>query len=318
MWFFVVHAFRKKARSSSAGKRLARVKGAIRAAAVLGFMLTIASLAAARHAKAELAATGMRIGKDLMPLVRELGDASTVALNGQRIMIKYSGSKTPVREVLDHAEAACREGGVTAPRVDVTAEKNPLLKLVDFGVMRTGDERQGLVLCFAKGSMSKGELQDQLKELEEHGNLGSLGKMRYVFARQDGEGTAVLAALTEDSFDMNALQPNPEGDSPGSDDPSLPRPRESVRFLTAVVEGTPYAVRGYRTRIAEDVVRAELDAQMLERGFTGVEIETKDGTKSNGYLRDGVVVVLGVAKDKTGETLVSFGSLGSDPRPQLR
>lgn len=317
MWFFVVQAFRKT-RSSSSTKRFSRVKGAIRAAAVVGFMMTVASLAAARHAKAELAATGMRIGKDLMPLVRELGDASTVSLNGQRILVEYRGSKTPVREVLDEAEAACREGGVTAPRVDATSDKNPLVKLVDFGVMRTGDDRQGLVLCFAKGSLTQGELQEQLRELEEHGNLGSLGKMRYVFARQDGEGTAVLAALTEDSFDMNALQPNPESDSPGSDDPSLPRPRDSVRFLTAQVEGTPYAVRGYRTRIAEDVVRRELDAQMLERGFTGVELEMKDGAKSNGYLRDGVVVVLGVAKDKGGDTLVSLGSLGADDRPQLR
>lgn len=232
--------------------------------------------------------------------------------------MKYSGSKTPVREVLHNAEAACREGGVTSPRVDATDATNPLAKLVDFGVMRSGDDRQGLVLCFAKGAMTKGELQDQLRELEEHGNLGSLGKMRYVFARQDGEGTAVLAALTDDSFDMRALQPEPEGDSPGSDDPSLPRPRDSVRFLTAEVEGTPYAARGYRTRVAEDVVRRELDAQMIERGFTGVEMETKDGTKANGYLRDGVVVILGVAKDRSGETLVSFGSLGADPKPKLR
>ena len=319
MWFLLVHAWKKRGGKKPAPKRFSRVKGAVRAAAFLGTTLTVVSLLSARHAQAEMARAGMRLGSDLMPLVHERGDASTVSLNGQKIMMTYHGAETPVSEVLDKAEEACRAGGVKAPHVETAPPKgDPLLKIADFGVMRTGDDRAGLVLCFAKGSMTKESLTEQLQELEKTGDLGSLGKMRYVYARRENNQTAVLAAITEDSFDLKAMDPSREGDAPNTDDGGLPRPRNSVRFLQAQIDGTPYAVRGYRTRASEAEAHADVDKGMAERGFKSVEVELKDGTKATGYLKDGVVVTLSVGKDKSGETLVSLGSLGADDRPRVR
>jgi hypothetical protein len=309
----------------SASKTLRRIKGAMRALAVVFVLTTLLSVAAARRASAEMAQTGMRVGKDLMPLVGVLGGSSTISLNGQKIVMKYDGSKMPVKEVLDAAEAACRNGGVRAGTLDPTATpeaqrekpkdaESALLRITDLGIVRSGDDREGLVLCFAKGSQSRASLTEQLDSLEQTGDLGALGKMRYVYARKEGQGTAVLAAVTDDSFKLDALRPSREGDNEGSDDHTLPRPKDSTRFLSAVLDGTPYAVRGYRTHASEEAVRTEFDAAMFARGFTTLEIETNDGAKSNAYLRDGVMVTLAISKDRNGDTLVSLGSMGADDR----
>ena len=89
---------------------------------------------------------------------------------------------------------------------------------------------------------------------------------------------------------------------------------DEQRLEPAVLEGTPYATRGYRTKTSEDAVRQTFEAGMLDRGFTALEAETKDGTKGNAYLKDGVMVMLAVSKDRNGDTLVSVGSMGSDDR----
>ncbi len=316
MFVLLLKAWSKK---RSGSRRLQRVKGVMRAALVLAVMTTAISLIGARRARAELAQVGLRVGKDLMPLVDVLGGASKVSLNGQKILIKYDGSTKPVREVLDAAEAACREGGVRAPSHDTRAKdlETAILRVADFGVMRTGDDREGLVLCFAKGEGTPDDLRTQIDELQKTGDLGSLGKMRYVYARRDGDATAVLAAITDDSFSIGAFEANPETDAPGSDDPALPRPKRSVRFLSAELEGTPYATRGYRTRLPEDEVRADFDRGMVERGFTALAIDAKSGLRTNAYLKDGVMVTFATVKDRSGDTLVSIGSLGADPRPPM-
>lgn len=325
MFVLLLSAWSKKKKAS---KTLERVKGLMRATVVVGVLVTVVSLVAAGRARAEMAQTGMRVGKDLMPLVNVLGGASTISLNGQKIIMKYDGTKLPVKDVLDAAEEACRNGGVRAGTFDPTAPagaatenakpkdiESAFLRVADLGVMRGGDDREGLVLCFAKGSQTRESLSEQLEELQKNGDLGSLGKMRYVYARKDGEGTAVLAAVTDDSFKLDALRPAPDGaDTEGSDDPTLPRPKSSVRFLSAVIEGTPYATRGYRTTASEDDVRADFDKGMVARGFTTLEIELKDGMKGNAYLKDGVMVTFNASKDKSGATLVSVGSLGADDR----
>lgn len=317
MFVLLLKAWSKK---RSGSLRMKRAKGMMRAALVLAVMTTALSLLGARRARAELAQAGLRVGKDLMPLVNVLGGASTVSLNGQKVLMKYDGSKMPVREVLDAAEAACRAGGVRAPVQDAKDARakdleSAILRMADFGVMRTGDDREGLVLCFAKGEGTPDTLRAQIEELQKTGDLGSLGKMRYVYARRDGNATAVLAAITDDSFSIDAFKANPETDAPGTDDPALPRPKGSVRFLSAAIEGTPYATRGYRTRLPEDDVRADFDRGMVARGFTTLEVESKNGLRTNAYLKDGVMVTFAAVKDKSGDTLVSIGSLGADQRP---
>lgn len=298
-------------RSRSA--RTTRAFALLRVLAFLTVASTLISLACARRAKAEMATNAVKVGRDLLPIVQELGGAATVSLNGQRVILKYDATTRTVRQVLDSAEETCRQGGVEGGVRSLTDRDKPFLSLPDLGIVRSGNDDEGLVMCFAKGENTRATLKDQVAALVDTSDLGSLGKLRYVYARTEGKGkgSAALVALTEDSFRLDALDANVVGgeDSPGSDDPSLPRPPSSTRFLSALIEGAPYATRGYRTRLPADEVRATYDGAMLARGFTTVEMPAK---KTSAYSKDGVLVTFATALDKNGDTLVSIGTMGAD------
>lgn len=285
-------------------KRFDRFKGVLRAAAVLAFFSLVFTFAGARHARAELARTSTRIGRDLLPIADLLAGGTSLTLNGEKMLLRYDGSTKGVREVLDAAEEACRNGDVKG---------NVMGRLVDMGVLRGGDDEEGVVLCFARGEGTPDSLRAQVERLKQTKDLGSLGKMRYVYAKKERGGSAVLAAITEDSFRLDAFRAGTTGDAPGSDDPALPRPKDGVRAFSAVLEGTPYAARVYRTRANEDDVKATYIAEMAARGFTAIEAKTKDGRASIGFQRDGVMVIVATAKDRDGTLLVSVGTIGVDP-----
>lgn len=301
-------------------KRLDGFARVLRAAAVVAILSLLLTMVLARRARADLAATSTRIGRDLAPLADVLGGATTIALNGQKMMLRYDGSPKKVVEILDAAEQACRAGEVKAPRVD--PESVPLadraLRLADLGVVRGGNDDEGAVLCFARGADTPDSLLAQLDRLTQTNDLGSLGKMRYVYAKKERGGSAVLAAVTDDSFRLDALRPAADRDAPGSDDPLLPRPLGSVRLFSGVLEGTPYASRVYRTRAADADVKEAFEKEMLERGFEAISVTTKDGKSSTGFQRDGVMVIFGTVTDRDGSVLVSVGTIGVDARTKAR
>jgi hypothetical protein len=268
----------------------------VRLFAFLAFASTLLSLVCARRANAEMTTHAMRVGRDLLPLVRELDGAATVSLNGERITLKYDGTTRSVREVLDAAEESCRLGGVDDR----------------LGIHRRGDDDEGVVMCFAKGTRTSSSLAEQVTAFADTNDLGAFGKLRYVYARKEARGgAAALVATTEDSFRLDSLSSDPMTDAAGADDPSLPRPSSSVRFLSAQIEGAAYGTRGYRTRRTPDAVRAEYDAAMLARGFTVVDHTVQ---KTSAYSKDGVLVTLATSIDKNGDTLISLGTMGADDR----
>lgn len=278
--------------------RSRRAASVMRLLAFLTFVSTLLSLACARRANAEMTTHAMRVGRDLLPLVRELDGAATVSLNGERITLEYDGTTRSVRAVLDAAEESCRLGGVDA----------------QLGIHRRGNDDEGVVMCFARGARSAATLIDQVAAFADTNDLGAFGKLRYVYARREGDGAAALVAATDDSFRLAALSGDARAnaaDAAGSDDAALPRPRSSVRFLTARIEGTAYAARGYRTHLSAGVVRAEYDEAMLARGFTVV---TMPARKTSAYAKGGVLVTFATSLDGNGDTLVSIGTMGADVR----
>lgn len=304
MWLFFV------------AKRFDRFKGVMRAAAVVAFMSFVFTFAGARHARADFAKATVKIGHDLVPLADVLAGATTISLNGQKMMLRYDGSTKKVAEVLDAAEEACRAGDVKAPNVGMSADRT--LSVSDLGVLRGGDDDEGAVLCFARGADTPEGLLAQLDRFKHTKDLGSLGKMRYVYAKKERGGSVVLAAITDDSFRLDAMNASATADAPGSDDPAIPRPPGSTRIFSAVLEGTPYAARVYRTRASERDVKAAYEGAMLERGFTMTEVKAKSADRPGGigFERDGVIVILATTKDRDGSLLVSVGSIGAE-RPKL-
>lgn len=309
-------------------KRLEKLMRYVRAAAVIGVMTSVFLSIGARKARADFAKTSVRIGRDLMPLAATFSDGfagmTTLSINGQKMLIRYDASSKSVRDVLDAAEETCRAGDVKAPRlnaesIDPTNMSERALRLADLGVVRGGNEDEGAVLCFAKGAETPDGLLAQLEKLGKTNDLGALGKMRYVFAKKEKKGTAVLAAISDDSFRLDALRSTATEDAPGTDDALLPRPTDSVRLFSAVLEGTPYASRVYRTRVDEGEVKRVFEGDMVARGFQSVTVAPKDGRPGGtAFVRDGVMVVFATTKDRDGSVLVTVGTIGADPRREAR
>jgi hypothetical protein len=112
---------------------------------------------------------------------------------------------------------------------------------------------------------------ERLQQFARTGDLSNVGKLRYVHARQTGEGRShVVTAWTDGTFDVSALMPKNGEDTPGADSMFLPRPDSAVRILTADVQGVPYALRLYDAAGAPADVLARYEAGMLENGWAGV------------------------------------------------
>jgi hypothetical protein len=305
-------------------KRVERLMRYVRAAAVIGVMTSVFLSIGAKKARADFAKTSMGIGRDLMPLADVIGSATKLSLNGQKMLIRYDASAKSVGQVLDAAEDACRLGEVKAPRlnadsIDPTSAAERALRLADLGVIRGGNDEEGAVLCFAKGAETPDGLLAQLEKFSQTNDLGALGKMRYVYAKKEQKGTAVLAAISDDSFRLDALRSTVSEDAPGSDDPILPRPKDSVRLFSGVLEGTPYASRIYRTHADEEDVKRAFVGGMRERGFRSVTVAPTAGRPgATAFVREGVMVIFGTTRDRDGSVLVTLGTIGADPTRAAR
>jgi hypothetical protein len=141
------------------------------------------------------------------------------------------------------------------------------------GVLRDERGDSGVVACVVRedGQPAVGyrEISARLAELVKTGDLGALGRLRYVFAEKTSTGrTHVVAAWTEGPFNLFALlPPHGGGDTPGTDPQSAPRPPKAHRMLSADVEGVPYGVRIYDSSATPAEVVKLYDDTMASRGW---------------------------------------------------
>jgi hypothetical protein len=148
----------------------------------------------------------------------------------------------------------------------------------------------------------------RLSRFLDTGDLGHLGDVRYVFAERNAEGlTHVVTAWTQGSFNLYSLFPA-EGDAPGSDLEDVPRPKRSVRLLTAGAEGVPYSARIYEAPGHPKGILATYDLRMIARGWKPVLIDDKDHRRV--YGRDGRHVYV-LPKPDRGRTLVTLLEMGA-------
>src|SRR5262249_24528959 len=130
--------------------------------------------------------------------------------------------------------------------------------------------------------------------------------LRYLFAEKTESGrTHLLAVWTDGPFNMYALFPNTPGDTPGTDPKDAPRPPNSVRVLTADVEGTPYGVRVYDSTSKPEEVAAAYDAQMGGRGWTPILYDAEDPAGARVYTRPGSKLMV-FTETNAGHTVVSL------------
>jgi hypothetical protein len=233
--------------------------------------------------------------------------------------------------VLDRYETECKKNAAQSPeswrQLTQTSEKDAaknaeaLAGMSSSGVMRAGSPTEGTVLCFVKTEHSKTGVGEAFKSLAETGELGAVGDLRYVWAKQGPSGnTTVLTAWTDDHFNIAELNPAEGREAHGADLPNLPRPPDSTRMFAAQVEGTPFGLNVYRGKQGPAKVIDFYDQAMKERGWLVIDPEmdkwmaqqgetNTEGAIGRLYEHDGVVLTL-AAHLEEGDTITTLGLAG--------
>jgi hypothetical protein len=312
----------KARRSPEKRKHLA---GLVRVLAYMSGVGIVCGALSIRAARAEVANQSLVVGRQMMELTNaQQNDITNVTLNGQSMFVGSSLSQEPVDDILNRYEKHCRENQAQSPdawRAVGAKDGKVTVDTIggDFnsGVLRAGDEREGTVVCFVRSSQSKASVTEALKALNDTGELGAIGSLRYVYAKKTKKGnTHILTGWTLDKFNIGQFMPEEDKDVPGSDFAELPRPESSHRVLSARVEGTPFGMNVYRSDQAPDKVAADFDAQLSKKGWFALDTEIsqhEDTSVNKGvghlYEKDGVVLTL-ASTIQEGKTITALGLAG--------
>lgn len=277
--------------------------------AVVGFKLAVA------HAKKLAVDTGGELVR--LTGAAHMSGVYRLRLNGEAVKITSASTAASPTAILDRFEAGCREhaDGMAddfAHLRDVIAPDGALKPVgaPGAGILRQGDDEQGVVVCFAAGEATKSSaIYERIADFARTGDLGSIGDVRYVMVkRAKGEPTHVVALWTEGSLDVKKMFPE-QGDAPGNDAPGVLRPPSARRLMTAYAEGAPYGVRVYESTLKPDAILAEYERVMPKLGWTSHPDAAEAAPFSRAYSTEGRDIIVSTEATDTG-TSVSIVEMG--------
>lgn len=307
-------------------EKMKHVRGLLR---VFGYFTVIgvgASFCSLRAAHAEVKTNTLQVGRQMAELARgNQAEVNRLTINGQSMYVGSALADDSMKDVLDRYEAHCRANpGQPASAWRELSSKPGGEKLKDTpfgsnGVMRTEQGDEGTVVCFTKGDDTKPTALEALKSFADTGELGALGKLRYVYVKKTDRGsTLVLTAWTESKFNLAELTPEEGKDVAGSDFEHAPRYPGSTRVLATRLDGTPYGVNVYKTGANVGEVLGFYDTEMKKNGWFGfdpTELVKEDPDHKRGegrlYEKDGVVLTIGAHVEPDNGTFVSLGLAGT-------
>lgn len=269
-----------------------RAFGVLRAALVLAVLAGVVAMVFAQRAYGKVGEAALSVGRQLSGFEDLTGQSYRVRLNGQPVSVASTLTDSSVADVLSRFERHCKDGSVAGDELKVMADA--LVKhgsraagTEDTRVLRRTSENDGIVACLVRPSGGE-SLAARLARFAESMNLSDVGHLRYAFAKKTKGGrTHVIVAWTEGAFDVGALTAGGEKDAPGADIRGAARPKDSVRLLTAGVEGAPYGTWVYDSKAARDEVLSDLDRQMKSLGWTPIPGVAEEVGTGRAYSREG-------------------------------
>ena len=315
--------------------RRLRVRGLLRVMVFFTLVSAISFCALLKNARAAAEKRMQELGLNLLtqlgPLV--LDEPAAMRINGQQMFIASTVTELGAQEVMARMEAYCHEhsGGLKEALLDLPSRvedrnlKQALRNPEGWFTLRSdpSDDELGQIVCFARKDKTtfEGFLQ-RFSRLLDSGDISELGDMRYVVARGVRDKTThVLASWTQGKFNITKMFPE-TGDAPGADSPNVPRPPDSVRLLSAEVDGQPYSAHVYESRRSPGEVLAFYDESMKIRGFDGEAVwKEKLGEKGltatpsygRAFTKDGAIVIMSAIIEPVYQegTQVSFVEIGT-------
>ena len=303
-----------------------KLKGQLR---LLGYVCVLGVACAGlsvRAARAEVADQSLAFGRQLSELTNsQVVDAQRISMNGQSMFVGSTLGHDSVNATLDRFEQYCRKNSAQSPEEwkkladkspEASSEGNEFFKT---GLMRSGSDTEGTVLCFVRSKESKPSVGEAFSTFSETGELGAIGQLRYAYAKKTKKGnTHVLTGWTTDKFNLKDMMPADDGkDVPGTDFAEIPRPKDAQRILATRVEGTPFGVNVYKTSGPPSEVAKFYDETLIKQGWVAIDAELdKKGNEPSergavGHLYEKDAVVLTMASHlENGATYATLGLAG--------
>jgi hypothetical protein len=288
-----------------------RASGVARVATYLGVLCAGAATFTMHAAKAEIAENQISLGRDLVPLADLLKGEQTILVNGERAHVSTTTTNDSLEKVLDRFSEACTSNASplsdawkAVPEENRSEARNAVMMAA---TTKQISKDEGTVACIASGKNSKTSFIDAAREFTKTGDFGSIGQLRYVYARRGADGTTfVMTAWTDDSFSLRAFSPENGADAAGDDSALAPRPQHAQRMLSAGVAGAPFAVRAYRTSDAPEAVNAFYETEMRGAGWS---CNTESASNMQTCSKGNVEVSIVTRPDEKNQTLVSISEI---------
>lgn len=256
-------------------------------------------------------------------LVMDYADAThqqpprTVLLNGAQARLSVGATTRSVSDALDHFQRRCaqRSGGLGKQLRDALvasgqahAKSVPHDALLD-GIYRVGNDTRGVVACLDLGEapVSMAELAARVQRVTDTGDLSQLGNLRFVSVERGDQRTVFVALWTDGPINVRHMFPS-DGDAPGIDAVSIPRPAGARRVLSAWETGQDKAVHAYTTTTPLTTVRRGYLAQLRAAGFQFFDDNVAQADGAIVQRADRTFAIAFSAAD-TGTTLVTISSL---------
>jgi hypothetical protein len=291
---------------------------------VVSFGFTVFSL---RSVYGDVSESALAVGREMLKMQDVLGPPQPVVLNGTTMFVGGRHVDMSVKQVLDRFESYCGDnaGGFEDEFAKLPAKAKAKLPeyLRDarhFGTLRNEvDEEEGVLSCLVAPEGSRGfeGLIARAKAFMESGDVGKIGKLRYVFAKKNSKagGSNIVTLWHEGSFNVQKMLFS-DGDVPGRDTQDLPRPEAGVRVLSADVPGTGYGLRAFETPRSSSEVLRHYEETLPALGWSEQPLPSGDEGQlmgdggSRAFIRNGAVVFVS-AEGEGNRTLVTMAEMGT-------
>jgi hypothetical protein len=268
-----------------------------------------------RVARASVMERLLAIGQRMAPYLDDARGTEApreLRVNGVRLLVAAGHSEHPpslVRKWYSDRYAAKGDGlgklGDELRAKGALPPGAPALNQLAFG-----DDRRGGVAALDLGeALDLPSLRTRIKRFLKSGDLGDVGRLRYVYCEADGEGgTRFLTVWTDEHFDLARLLPKPseQRDAEGSDLDGVPRYPGTLRVLSADERGMPERVVVYEgpgsPEIAELFYRSRMAAAGWQLDERFADLARKQGhTSLRCESRDGHEVVIDLSSTERGQ-----------------
>jgi|GEM_PF-1936341 len=249
-------------------------KAALRVTAVLAVLALLLGYLDLRVAEAAVMDRLLGLGSRMAPYLddgRATEAPRQVRVNGLSMFVAAGQTSHPTAFVRRWYQDRYAQKGDGLDTITEDLKRRGALppSVTGLNQMVFGDEQKGGVAALDFGEkLSLEALKTRLLRFVGKGELGQIGRLRYVYYEKTGAGgTRFLTVWSDEKFTLDQLMPKEKRDAAGSDLPGVPRFPGSIRILSAEERGMPQRLAVYEGVGSPDTATLFYKARMETLGW---------------------------------------------------